>query len=236
MNVVCLAPSEDLDYAPIFEQVLNASVTADLTLDTYYPHRGDLPSSPGADKILITGSEFHVYDRQDWVEQTEDFVMNALEAGIPVLGVCYGHQLLADTIGGTVGNVDAPDQDPLIDREMGFNTITLTDTGAASTLFDGFPQQFRSFTSHADRVTALPDNAVTLATNAYGNHGFTSTEYPAYGIQFHPEYGLDLAQQLLDEKDLTTEQRNAVEATMTEENAAEAKESRTVFDNFFTYM
>ncbi len=236
MHLTCLAPSEDLDYKPIFTDLLNTLMDIDLTVDVYYAHCGELPDDHATDSILITGSEFHVYDRQDWVTKTQDYIKTALKNDIPVLGVCYGHQLLADTLGGTVTTLEVPEQAPLTDREMGYNTIRLTDAGRASTLFRNIPEQFISFTSHRDYVAELPDHAVPLAANPYGNHGFTSTRYPAYGIQFHPEYDLDLAETLLEQKDLPPEQHNAVEETLTEERARKAERSRTVFTNFLTLM
>lgn len=234
MRVTCLAPSDDLDYAPVFTQVLDNAIDTVLTVDTFYPQNSDLPDDHDTDRIIITGSEFHVYDREDWVDRTQEYVLDALKQNIPVLGVCYGHQLLADALGGTVEQLHCPGQEPLTDREMGYNTISLTAAGRDSPLFHDFPDRFCSFTSHMDYVSSLPSDAVPLAQNPYGNHGFQSTACPAYGIQFHPEYDLALAQQLLDEKDLTREQRAAIEDTLTAENEQKAEQTRAVFTNFLT--
>lgn len=231
MRVACLAPSADMDYAPVFERVLTAIDEA-VDVSTFYPHEHDLPDGHGFDRVIITGSEFHVYDRQDWVEELQDYVLTAMDRGIPVLGVCYGHQLLADALGGTVEQLDVPDQEPLDDREMGFNRIWLTDAGKDSILLDGFPSPFWSFTSHSDYVAALPETAISLARNPYGNHAFHDEQQPAYGIQFHPEYDRDLAETLLDDKELPEEQERVIRATFTAERMEKASNARRVFDTF----
>lgn len=238
MNVACIRPSDFArpssgeNYTGVLEEI-TADYGFDATFSDFRPHAadGELPAPEEPyDAVVVTGSGEHVYDQQDWVKDTERYLQQALADGTPVLGICYGHQILASALGGTV--------EKMPEREMGYNEITLTEDGNDHPLFTGIVEEdedtFISFTSHQDHVSELPDNIVELAQNGYGNHAYESTDVPAYGIQFHPEYSLDMAVKLLDGKEqMTDEKREEVQKSFTLENVAAAETSRDVFDNFF---
>ncbi|MDY6778226.1 MAG: type 1 glutamine amidotransferase, partial [Candidatus Nanohaloarchaea archaeon] len=195
----------------------------EVVFDAYRPHRGEIPDDVACDAVVVTGSEFHVYDDREWLSSLSFYVRSALKHEIPVLGICFGHQVLADTLGGTVERRE--------EREMGFREIECVED---SPLLEGVPDRFVSFTSHQDHVESLPDESELLARNDAGIQAFRSRIFPAYGIQFHPEYDLDMASTLLERKDLDDDQEQEIRSTLTEENMEAALGSRRVLDNFFT--
>lgn len=236
-RIACLTPSDTFDYTQIFENLFRERTGRDIELDGYKPHRGELPDTYDFDAVLVTGSGYHVYDHQGWEQETEQYLVQALEQEIPVLGVCYGHQIIAETLGGTVEALADTEQVPFgealsSDREMGYRAVTRTATGNKSTLLEGTDDQIIAFQSHQDYVAELPPNTEPLAANEYGVQAIKSTEHPAYGVQFHPEYDRDMAEELLDNKDLSDDEYEQIVETLTAENERAALNSRAVFDNF----
>lgn len=222
MRVACLCPSDFFDYGMVFAGILQDRAEQVVETETYTPHHGDLPATQDFDAVIVSGSKYHVYDRQDWVDRTQAYLERVLAEDVPVLGVCYGHQLLGDMLGGTVGSMDR--------REMGYRAVRLTPEGKKHPLFAGIPEVFTVFQSHLDAVTDLPPEAALLAENERGVQAFSHPR-GAYGVQFHPEYDLAMAERLLADKEMPAEERAAVAETLTAENEAKAEVARQVFDN-----
>ncbi|MFB1481313.1 glutamine amidotransferase [Corallococcus sp. RDP092CA] len=149
-------------------------------------HRGaPLPrDARGYDAVMMTGSPLSVTRREPWMERAGAFMAEAGEQGIPVLGVCFGQQLLAETYGGQVTR--NPNG-----RETGTVEVTLSPEGRADPLFTGLPERFAVQETHEDIVSRLPAGATVLASNAN-----TATQALAFrpnvrGVQFHPEMPTD---------------------------------------------
>lgn len=123
--------------------------------------------------IILSGGPNSVYD--PGAPTLPDIV---LESGVPVLGVCYGLQLLAHTLGGRVA--------PAQEREYGAATIHIT--GAESLLFADLPDTLQVWMSHGDRVEHLPDGFLSVANSSNSPLAAISDEKRRlYGLQFHPE-------------------------------------------------
>ena len=140
-----------------------------------------LPARDGFAGVLITGSGAMVTERRDWSERSAEWLREAAHAGTPLFGICYGHQLLAHALGGTV------DYNPA-GREMGTVDIALHPHAAGDPLFDGLPTRFPAQATHLQSVLRVPDGATVLASSAQdGCHAFRWGA-SAWGVQFHPEF------------------------------------------------
>ena len=136
------------------------------------------------DAWIITGSPRSVYDELDWMLDMEEKIRNAQYQNKPVLGICFGHQLIAKSFGGQV------ELNPK-GWELGSYPIDLTERGLKSRLLSDFNNHSVVYESHEDCVTVLPENAVELALNNKGNQAFTIHEN-MYGVQFHPEFSWEI--------------------------------------------
>ncbi|RNM26797.1 glutamine amidotransferase [Dickeya undicola] len=153
----------------------------DVSLHVVRPDAGDALPNPGEhDAAIISGSWSMVTDRLDWSERTADWLRQSVSAGLPVLGVCYGHQLLAHALGGTVA--DNPNG-----REMGLKTVTLHDGAAEDVLLTAIPTQFNAYLSHLQSVVAPPPGARVLATSEQDGCQIIRYTPHTLSFQFHPE-------------------------------------------------
>ena len=139
------------------------------------PDRGDFAAT------IVTGSAAFVTDRADWSERSADWLRDAAHGGMPLLGICYGHQLLAHALGGQV------DYNPA-GRESGTIVLELEAPAAADPLFAGLPTSFPAHATHLQTVLRVPDGATVLARSAQDNcHAFRWGDQ-TWGLQFHPEF------------------------------------------------
>lgn len=146
---------------------------------------GALPSPESFAGIIMTGSPSSVTEPEPWMEESAEMVREAARAGTPVLGVCFGHQVIAAALGGAVR------VNPL-GWEIGTGEVELTDDGAADPLFDGLGPRLRVNFSHRDEVD--PDTFDpapgfrVLARNARSAVQAMSAGDAIRGVQFHPEF------------------------------------------------
>ena len=104
-------PPEELagrhaSYPGMFEAMLKA-VAPEATFSAHAAIDGDVPTDPAsADAWLITGSRHGVYDRLPWMEPLNDLIRSAYAKRIPLVGICFGHQAIADALGGEVVKSD----------------------------------------------------------------------------------------------------------------------------------
>ena len=131
---------------------------------------------------IVTGSGAMVTERLDWSERGADWLREAAQAGLPVFGICYGHQLLAHALGGQVGDNPAG-------REMDTIEVRLQDAAAHDPLFAGLPPRFGAQATHLQTVLRAPEGASVLASS--GQDGCQAFRWgtSAWGVQFHPEFG-----------------------------------------------
>jgi GMP synthase (glutamine-hydrolysing) len=152
------------------------------TIETVSPCSGEpLPPVASFGGIIITGSHDMVTEKKSWSEKTADWVKRAVNAEIPLLGVCYGHQLLAHAMGGVVG--DNPKG-----KEFGTVSIRLNRDGRQDRLFDETPETFAAQACHSQSVLQLPSGATLLASSEMDPHHAFVVGGRAWGIQFHPEF------------------------------------------------
>jgi GMP synthase (glutamine-hydrolysing) len=160
-----------------------AGLDADAAVAVNVEHGEALPARDGFAGVLITGSGAMVTERRDWSEATARWLRDAAHAGLPLFGICYGHQLLAHALGGEVG--DNP-----TGREMGTVDIELHPEATHDPLFEGLPAQFVAQATHLQSVLQTPQGATVLARSAQdGCHAFRWGR-SAWGVQFHPEFSI----------------------------------------------
>ncbi|MET0403405.1 MAG: glutamine amidotransferase [Cystobacter sp.] len=166
-----------------YEQWFIQSLTPDgCRFDILPAHQGaPLPASAaGYDAVMMTGSPKSVTELEPWMERAADFMLGAAARGTPVLGVCFGHQLLAHAHGArVVRNREG--------REIGTVRVQLSAAGREDALFHGLPEDFAVQATHEDIVERVPEGATLLAGNAN-----TAVQALAFGprirgVQFHPE-------------------------------------------------
>lgn len=148
--------------------------------------QSDLPeSSRGYDRIILSGSRTSCFEETTWVGKLDAFLKEALNAGKPILGVCYGHQALNRVLGGSTLLRKGPK------GEFGWTEIELIER---SPLFNGLPDKFWSFSSHYEEISSLPKGMRHLARSSDCEiQACRLGELPVYGIQFHPEKDLKSA-------------------------------------------
>lgn len=159
------------DYDDLFRQLLYGR---GFDFQTYKVLDGELPvSEADAQGWLITGSKFGVYEGHDWIPPFEDFLRKAYDRGVPIVGVCFGHQILAQALGGKV------------EKYAGGWSVGATEyTGS-----DG--QTERMMAWHQDQVTQLPKDAEVIGSSAFCKYAMLSYGDKALTVQAHPEFTAD---------------------------------------------
>ncbi len=147
-------------------------------------HGEDLPDARSISGAIISGSAAMVTDHLDWSERLGGWIRNAMDARTPLLGVCYGHQLMADALGGRVGELPAG-------REMGTCDIELLDAAHGDALLDGLPRHFPAQTSHRQSVLEIPPDTTVLARSRLDPHHILRYTPNVYSTQLHPEFSAE---------------------------------------------
>ncbi len=184
--------------------------------------RVDGPAS-SFDGAIISGSQSSVYDdHRPWIPDLRRWVEGALADGLPILGVCWGHQLLAQILGGTVRGGS---------YELGYITVN---QDADDPLWNGLPDPFMAFATHSDHVVEMPPDAQLLASNETGVQAFRQDR--AYAVQFHPEYDLHTAKAMIRSKELSERAIQEALATCNEASVEASKSTAQIFDNFLAHV
>lgn len=171
-----------------------------------------LPEDLGdVDAILSCGGEQSA--RNDVSDPAVDaqcaFLARAHEAGVPILGLCLGAQILARALGGTVESLEGG-------PECGFTEISLNSVGREDPLFKGIPWKTHQFSWHEDAITSLPTGGVTLASSRRTDVQAFLVGTTSYGLQYHPEYGAGPLEEHCRRTDAFADSAGGSEALMAE--------------------
>jgi len=140
-----------------------------------------LPKPETCRGVVMTGSHSMVTDCLPWSKAIAAWIPSIIKAAVPLLGICYGHQLLAWALGGEVGFHPGG-------KEIGSVDIHLLPDSIMDPLFCKLPSPFKANTSHSQTVLSLPQEAVRLASNSFEPNQAFRVGPCAWGVQFHPEY------------------------------------------------
>lgn len=149
-----------------------------------------LPPVDAADAWMITGSRHGVYDDLPWIEPLKAWLRAARAAGRPVVGICFGHQIMAEAFGGRAEKHAGG-------WRLGVHRFTVT---ADAPWLDG-ADSFALHGIHQDQVVAIPDDAVVWATApgcTYGAVAYGDPDCPdAISVQGHPEFTAPFLRELV---------------------------------------
>jgi GMP synthase-like glutamine amidotransferase len=154
------------------------------------PNGDTLPDPHKVEAILITGAAAGVYDELDWMAPLEDFVRKAYANKTPMVGVCFGHQLIAQALGGTVRKSD---------KGWGIGRHVyqvLPENGVVDGETIAIP------CSHQDQVITAPSDALTILSSDFTPHaGLLYANGTTLTVQPHPEFDVEFAQVCCDLRD-----------------------------------
>jgi GMP synthase (glutamine-hydrolysing) len=147
---------------------------------TWVPGAAPPPSIEEVDALMVFGGSMHVdqNDEHRWLDPEKAFIREALEGGMPILGVCLGSQMLAEAAGAVPHRTPEP--------EIGWHHVEITEAGAADPLIGPLAPSAELFTWH-HYVAPLPPGAVELARTPACVQAFRIEGKPAWGLQFHAE-------------------------------------------------
>jgi GMP synthase (glutamine-hydrolysing) len=165
-----------------------------------------------------------VTEEEEWSQKTAEWLVEVCNREIPVLAICYGHQLLAKALGG----ISDYHYNGL---EIGTVEINLTNYVHDDLLFCELPESFYAHTIHSQTVITLPEGALRLAFNAHDeNHAFRIGKN-AWGVQFHPEFDKAIMNSYIEEVSKTGKFDDSMKKRFLEQSQ-ETLESNSLLKKF----
>lgn len=138
-----------------------------------------LPSPQDADGFIITGSSSSVTERAPWMLRAEELFREIHAAKTPLFGICFGHQIIGQALGGEVAKNPRG-------REIGTVSVRVHD-GAEDPILAGLPLVFKANNTHVDSVVKLPPGARVLASTDLETNAVFVVGDTTKCVQFHPE-------------------------------------------------
>jgi len=147
--------------------------------------KGEFPSAiDAADGWLITGSKYGTYEDRDWIASLEDFVRQVYDQNIPLVGICFGHQIMAQALGGKV------------EKFSGGWSV-----GKQHYQLDGVEGGIDLMAWHQDQVTELPPDAQVIGSSDFCRYAALSYGNKAVSVQPHPEFNAGFIKDLFDARE-----------------------------------
>jgi GMP synthase-like glutamine amidotransferase len=170
------------DYPTMFAQLLGPG----FEIETFDAQRGVLPDPAAHTAYLITGSPAGVYDPLPWIAPLMDFIRAANQS--PIIGVCFGHQVMAEALGGQV--IKSP-------KGWGAGLHDYEVVGPQP--WTNGERRIAVPASHQDQVVVQPPNTEVVAASDFTPYAALAwTDRPAVSFQFHPEFSPGYAKALIE--------------------------------------
>jgi GMP synthase-like glutamine amidotransferase len=164
------------DYPDMFRRLLDGH---GFTFRTWHVEAMDFPDSPAAaDGWLITGSRHGAYEDHPFIKPLEALIRDIHAAGVPLVGICFGHQIIAQALGGKVARYAGGWSVGPTDYDFGGETVTLN-------------------AWHRDQVIEAPAGAKVLATSAFCTNAALAYGDGIFTVQAHPEFRTDFVEGLM---------------------------------------
>lgn len=168
------------DFDHMFRNLLDGQ---DFDFVTFNVVDDEFPNSPAdADGWLITGSAHSAYEELPWITRLEEFLRQCYASDTPIVGICFGHQILAKALGGEVVKFDRG----WSIGNQGYAMDALAD------------EEVRIVAWHQDQVTKLPEMAECIGRSAFCENAFVRYGNTAYTMQAHPEFDIAFGKDLMD--------------------------------------
>ncbi len=213
---------------PRIDDILAPNDVSSVPIEAYAGE--PIPDLTGYDAVILSGGEYSSgqFDSVPFLQAERGRVMEAIDQGVPILGISMGHQLLAHWLGGRV------ERGPQL--EVGWLEVTIDEDGLNDPLLQGLDGQFYGFLWHRDQVTQLPSGAINLASSDLcPNQAFRYQDLPVWGVQFNPEYDAALAESaLLGASWLADIGVDTQEMAIMGYEVDDGSQGR-IFSNFFTF-
>lgn len=180
--------------------------------------------------VIIMGSPHSVYADLPWLPSALDAVSDLLKKDIPVLGVCFGHQMICSVRGGQVTKSDKG-------YEVGTVKLRATPEGLADPLFGPLfkNEEMLVNESHGDSVAVLPEETIILAENDHDSFQALRHSEKVWSVQFHPEIGLTEAKAVMEDYRPSLEAKG-LKVDRLIETARETPEARSLIQHFVAYV
>ncbi len=207
-----------------FESALEKS---GLPHQVYQTNQGEFPEPDQVIGVFVGASVAGAYDAEPWIAREHEVLRNLAEADTPMLGLCFGSQILASALVG-------PDQVfKRVSRETGFDEISLTPAGRTDPLTQALPDKLRTFMWHGDEVRADHQDIVILADGKdCANHIWRWRHGLVWGIQPHPEMDQEQICRFI-EKNRDWFEREGKDADALLRQPEPNDQLHVVFDRFF---
>ena len=187
-----------------------------------------LPNLQSAAGFIITGSHSMVSEELAWSVKIEKYIKKIASKNIPLLGICYGHQLIAKALG---GKSDFNKKG----KEIGRVKIRCSTSALNDPLFQGLPELFHAFETHYQSAVKLPQKAVVLASNAKDTHQAVRFKKYIWGVQFHPEFNAEIMKEYIKNQ---ADSLNKIGLNMDKllKNAESSHRSNKILRNFMSIV
>jgi GMP synthase-like glutamine amidotransferase len=219
-------PARFHNYPDMFESLFNGQPNNSNFRFSIVPVIDDVfPNSvEDYDGYLITGSAYGVYDDAPFIPKLMTLIREIFAAGKPLVGICFGHQIIAHALGGHAAKFSGG---------WGIGTMQVNIVGKA----DWIPSDASTFDLiyvHQDQVDVLPDNAVRLAESDFCKNAAFAIGKNVFALQGHPEFTADYTNALIDIREDKIGKERAAEARISLQNPHDGRRVGSWILDFFT--